>query len=498
MDKDERIRQVVQDYTLNENLDQYADQLWSLDKDSGLLLWDGLVYIPDKNSLKLRIMHQCHDDGPSGHLGQDKTLEKVSRHFHFPGARNFVRNYISTCDQCHRAKSLRLKKHGFLQPLTIATQPWESISMDFIVKFPTSPEGNDSVFVIVDRFTKFAYFIPFKEEGYNASRIAQLFFQYIFANHGLPKSIVSDRGSVFTSDFWQCLMALLHVKTDLSTSFHPQTDGQTERVNQTLEQYLRIYINYEQDSWEKLLPLAQYCYNNAAHASTNITPFFANFGYHPTLDISIPSLPLRRPNKPAQDYVAHLRALHENLKESLTIVAQRMKASYDANVRAAPDFHIGDKVWLNAKNIRTLRPNKKLDHRYLGPFIISAQINDSAFRLDLPPEMEIHPTFHVSLLHPYNTNKLPNRIQPIPPITMVNGHEEQEVESIQDSRTYHGKLQYRVKWRGQNDTFTSWEPASNLENSQDLVEIFHSSHPRAAKTDAARQSSRNKRGANHP
>lgn len=490
--EDPRIQQILQDFNLEENLEKYDPDEWSLN-DDGLLLWKSLIYVPNDNTIKLRILDECHDDGPSGHLGHEKTTAKVKRRFHFPGMNAYIQNYVNTCDICHRAKSLRAKQHGFLLPLPVAERPWSSISMDFIVKLPESAQGNDSIFVVVDRFSKLAYFVPFREEGGDATKIAELFLRYVFANHGLPKSIVSDRGSVFTSNFWQALMSLMHVRTDLSTSFHPQTDGQTERVNQTLEQYLRIYLNYEQNNWEQLLPLAQFCYNDATHSSTKITPFFANSGQHPLLNLSpLPHAP-KRESPEALEFYHSLKETHTALREALEAVSVRMKRNYDRNVQAAPDFNVGDQVWLNARNIRSARVNKKLDHRYLGPFQITKRINEAAFRLALPAELGIHPTFHVSLLHRYVENEIPNRIQPPAPVTIVDGHEEHEIDSILDSQTYHGKLRYRVQFKGENASFREWVNAEDL-HAEETVKKFHLEHPKAVSSASARQSSRRKGG----
>jgi hypothetical protein len=156
--------------------------------------------------------------------------------------------------------------------------------MDFIIKLPLSESGNDSIFVIVDRFTKFAYFIACREEGMDSAEVAKMYYRHVFAGHGLPDDIVSDCGSVFDGEFWRTLQNLTRTKLNMSTVYHLQTDGQTERVNQSIEQFLRIYCNYQQDDWEAFLPPAQYVYNDTYHSATKTTPFFANYGFHPQLE----------------------------------------------------------------------------------------------------------------------------------------------------------------------------------------------------------------------
>ena len=206
------------------------------DYKNDFILTNGLILIPDKTSIKLKILHDHHDSPTAGHYGQAKTYELISRNYFWPQMRSFINEYISTCDQCKRCKASRHKPFGYLQSLPVAKGPWKSISMDFIVSLPESNKFT-AILVIVDRFTKMSHFIPTTNEV-NATTTAQLFFDHIYKYHGLPTDIISDCGTVFTSKFWSTLMGLINVKTNLSTSFHPQTDGQTERINQILETYI--------------------------------------------------------------------------------------------------------------------------------------------------------------------------------------------------------------------------------------------------------------------
>ena len=207
--------------------------------------------------------------------------------------RQEIYDYVDRCDTCQRNKSPRHKPFGLLQPLPVPTRPWSSLSMDFIVKLPKS-KGFDSVFVVVCRFTKQAHFIPCKE-SMSSSDLADLYINNIFKLHGLPDDIESDRGTVFRSKFWLSLLESLKIKSKLSTAFHPQTDGQTERVNQSIEQYLRCYTNFSQDDWSRLLPHAEFAYNNTMSSTTKVSPFFANLGFHPRMEYCFSS----NPNTPA-------------------------------------------------------------------------------------------------------------------------------------------------------------------------------------------------------
>jgi hypothetical protein len=442
----------------------------------GLVLCNGLVYVPDDDAIKLKVLRQCHDSVSAGHFGQAKTFEMVTRDFYWPRLRRFVNRYVSTCDACARAKTPRHKPHGFLVPLAVPARPWSSISMDFVVALPPSPSDNDAILVVVDRFTKMAHFSATKTTA-DAADVARLFLQDVYRLHGLPADIVSDRDKIFTSNFWRHLLAILDVQPNMSTAFHPQTNGQTERVNQVLEQYLRIFCNYQQDNWQELLPLAEFAYNNAAHASTGKSPFFANQAYHPNCVTTVSPRAANSTNPAADDLTKSLRDVHKQLALDLAEAAANHARFYDRKVKEAPPFKIGDQVWLLRRNIKTARPSDKLDHKRLGPYPIKDKIGRAAFRLQLPASMRIHPVFHVSLLEPVHLNDIPGRVQdPAPPV-VVDDHEEFEVEEVLDSRVRYGKLQYLIHWKDWPISSRTWEPQANLANAPDLVDKFHRTYP---------------------
>ncbi|KAK4701806.1 putative transposase, partial [Phenoliferia sp. Uapishka_3] len=491
-DEDTDIRPILQNLRLKENLDK-LDASWTLDPE-GLLRWKDCVYVPANISTRLRVVKSIHDAEEAGHRGVDRTIEKFRRTYYFPGCHNFIKNYVNTCDSCHRAKPLRSRAQGFLKPLPIPVGPWKSLSMDFIVKLPPTSRGFDSIFVVVDRFTKMAYLMPFSEKGSKAPDIARLFFAKIVGSHGLPDDIVSDRGSVFTSEFWQALQDLCRIKSNLSTAFHPQSDGQTERVNQTIEQIIRFYTNYLQDDWDDLLPIAQFAYNDAAHSSTHTSPFVATYGYSPRLDVSVPAEAKRFSNRAAETLVSRMKRIHELVKVEIGRANVRAAKYYDARKSEAQIYNIGDPVFLSARNITTKRPSKKLDSKNLGPFKILRPIgNDDvpvAYELDLPTEMKVHPVFHVSLLHAHPQNEIPGRENDPPPLTEVDGEMQSEIASILDSRTWNKRLQYRVRWIGFNSSHDEWIDSDDASNAPDLVKEFHIAYPKKPAEAPARGSSR--------
>jgi hypothetical protein len=386
--------------------------------------------------------------------------------------RNWITNYVKSCD-CARFKSSRHKPFGLLQPLPIPKRPWSSISTDFIVELPPS-KGYTAIAVWVCRLTKMAHFVPCST-SVTAEHTARIFIQQIYRLHGLPEDIVSDRGTQFVSRFWTKTCDSLNIKRNLSTLFHPQSDGQTERVNQVLEQYLRCYASWHQDNWSDLLPLAEFAYNNSVHRSTGVSPFFATYGFHPRLDdFSTAS------NFASMDSWTQLLAEGHNTIQDQLKKAQDAYKHFADQHRSEHAFKIGNMVWLSTSNIRTKRPSRKLDFRRLGPFKILDQVGYVSFRLGLPPSMKIHNVFHASLLEPVVPNPFPDRVAPPPPVIKIDGQEEYEVEEILDSRLFRRHGQYLVKWKGYPLSEATWEPYENVANAQDLVDIFHASNPQKA------------------
>ncbi len=437
----------------------------------GLLYYQGLLYVPE-GPCRLRVLQSRHDFPSAGHFGYNKTMELLSRDFWWPQMWKTVKDYVTTCDTCSRSKIPRHRPYGLLQPLPIPETPWTSISMDFIVDLPPS-KTFDSIFVVVDRLTKMAHFIPC-HKTVTGEETARLFVDNVYRFHGLPNDIISDRGTQFTSKFWQSLFKILGVEIKLSSAYHPQTDGQTERINQVLEQYLRCSINYHQDNWVDLLPLAEFAYNNTLQGSIQQTPFFANYGHHPRFDqfnLNISE------NPAATDLATRLSDIQKQMKQSLLEAQEHQKTNADKSRKEHPKISIGDKVWLLRRNLKTRRPSDKLDYRRLGPFPVVKQINKVAYRLELPTSMKIHPVFHVSLLEPYKESTLPGRVQEPPPPIEIEGDEEFEVSEILDSRIHRQRLEYLVHWQGYDISERTWEPASNLENAPEMIQEFHRQYP---------------------
>ena len=439
-----------------EETDMRSRKIHSVHWEQGVLWYEHRLWVPQPIREKVITLH--HDDKTAGHYGADKTIEVLTRNYYWPKMRETVRDYISQCDVCNKVKPSRHKPYGLLQPLPAPTGPWKSISMDFITKLPKSKEPftgltYDSILVICDRMTKYSYFMPYRESS-TAEDLSYVYLRNIFANHGLPEEIISDRDKLFTSKFWKSLMKLLDTKHKPSTAFHPPTDGQTERTNQTLEQYLRCYLNYRQTNWVELLPMAQFCFNNHKSA-TGITPFFANYGLHPEYK----DVTGFQPNEKATIKAEMMQRLHEELKTDLEFLSQRMSKYANQKRSGGPALQEGDKVYLIRKNIKTKRPSSKLDYVKLGPFKIKEKKGPVTFILELPKDMRIHPTFHISLLEPAPKNaKLATSV----PIDEDMTNNEYDIEHVLKQKIIRGKPYYLIKWLGYDESENSWEPETNL------------------------------------
>lgn len=416
---------------------------------------------------QLDIIENRHCNLQAGHYGLAKTLELIQRDFYWPKMSQMVKKFIDSCS-CIRSKSSKHSPYGLLNPLPIPDCPWKSISTDFIVELPLS-NGYNAINVWVCRLTKMAHFIPCNTT-ITAKGTVDLFMTNIFRLHGLPSDIISDRGPQFISKLWANIHETLKIKVKLSTSFHPQTDGQTEKTNSVLEQYLRNFINYQQDNWVSLLPFAEFSFNNSINASTKTSPFMANYGFNPRMDF------LNLDNA----YVKDINEVLEKLKDNLSKAQERQKFYADKK-RIDKNFKINDLVLLNTKNIRTTRPSKKLDLKKIGPFKVLAKIGNASYRLELPLHFKIHNVFHVSLLENYSPNPWPSRIVEKSPPIEIEDHYEYEVEEILDSKIVRKKLKYLVKWLGYELEDSTWEPLENLANCPELIKKFHELHPNKPK-----------------
>ena len=325
-----------------------------------------------------------------------------------------------------------------------------------------------------------AHFLPLtfgldKNPQARSLEIARLLRDRIIVLHGVPSSIVTDRNPRFTSNLAQNLYKILGITQDISTAAYPETNGQSERTIQTLEQYFRAYIFYQQTNWPKWLALAEFSYNNTVSSTTNVTPFFANYGYHPNLDLD--TIPGTAPNTPDfQADATKLQRLNNYLRSEILLTRDSYKEYADRRRQPSPMYAPGNYIWLSSRHIKTTRPCRKLDHKRLGRFKVLRRVGSHAYLLELPATMKIHPVFHVSLLEPCNSDPLPGQVQAEnPPPIVVDKNNEWEVEEILDSRMHYQTPQYLVRWTGYDHP--TWEPAEYLSHTPAVVADFHQQYP---------------------
>ncbi|KAJ9505128.1 hypothetical protein QJQ45_020265, partial [Haematococcus lacustris] len=468
--------QLIQGYRLDPAFNAEAD-LSSMYQDThGLwrLTSKDKVVVPNDSELRNHILHEMHDAVYSGHVGISKTLERVSRVFWWNTMRADVRYYVSTCDACQRDKASTLKPGGLLNPLSIPDYRWESVSMDFITKLPSGSHGYDAICVFVDRLSKMVHFVPCRED-LKARRFAQLFIDHVYKLHGMPAELISDRGSLFTSVFWREVMRRCGSKPALSSSYHPQSDGQTERYNRVLEEMLRHYISPTQSDWPDYLALAEFAVNNSWQESIQSTPFLVNTGQSP-VTVGLRDLPYggRCPSAHAftrwwQDAVANAR--------KCMAAAQSRQAAYANKARRDVEYKVGQKVLLSTKNLK-LQPGKarKLIPRYVGPFEILLLVGAVAVKLDLPASMSrLHPVFHVSLIKPYTGTDV--GFMP-PPVTWMDETPVYYVERLLDHKGVKDNKAsyYLVQWEGYDSTHNTWEPRSNLTDCDKVLAEYNAIH----------------------
>ncbi|WVZ84803.1 hypothetical protein U9M48_031790 [Paspalum notatum var. saurae] len=361
-----------------------APHFW--EDEQGTLWYKNRICVPNVDSIRKLILSEAHDIAYSIHPGSTKMYYDLKERFWWYGMKRAVAEYIAICDTCQRVKAEHQRPAGLLQSLKVPQWKWEEITMDFIVGLPRTQKGYNSIWVVVDRLTKVAHFIPVNTT-YSGAKLAELYISRIVCLHGVHKRIISDRGSQFTSRFWEQLHNSLDTKLRFSTAYHPQTDGQTERTNQILEDMLRACAIQYGTSWDKCLPYAEFSYNNSYQASLKKSPFEALYGKRCRTPLFWNQTGEKQVFGPdiIQDAEQQLRIVQENLR-----VAQSRQRSYADIRRRDLSFKVDDHVYLKVspmRGIRRFNMKGKLAPRYIGPFKILEKKGEVAYRLELPPSL---------------------------------------------------------------------------------------------------------------
>ena len=422
--------------------------------------------IPRNKELLNQLLNEFHTPKHSAHPGCEKLYNKLRSCFYWPKMQRDIQNFIRRCDSCQRNKPSNRNQRGPLQPLDIPKAPWCSVSFDFIQSLPFS-SGFDSIFVVVDRLTKMAHFIP-NHSTDSATDVATLFMNRIFSLHGLPRNFVSDRDPKFTSLFWRELFRLLETKLSFSTAAHPESDGQTERMNAVLEVMLRHFVNSNLDNWSELLPSLEFAYNSSPQKSTGFSPFYLNYGYEPHTPASL-ALGTRSDDSQSRveavnAFASHMngviRAAQDAIQDSQ--IDQARYANRSRNLKKS--FEVGQEVLLSTSNLKLhfqAKDKNKLQPLFIGPFRIVEKLSDVAYRLELPESMRVHDVFNVSMLREYHKPLVAPNTRP-DPVVLPDGNEVFEVESLIRRRGQGSSTQYLVKWVGYPSYESTWEDRSSL------------------------------------
>jgi RNase H-like domain found in reverse transcriptase/Reverse transcriptase (RNA-dependent DNA polymerase)/Integrase zinc binding domain/Chromo (CHRromatin Organisation MOdifier) domain/Retroviral aspartyl protease len=438
--------------------------------DGWIYTLDNKVYIPSIDTIRAAIIQEHHDTPTNGHLGEHKTYERISRYYYWPSMRRSIQQYLQQCQSCQANKGSHQLPMGLLQSLDVPGKRWETVSMDLITKLPETTSGNDAIIVFVDKFSKMVHYAA-TTTTCTAVDVARIFLDTVVKLHGVPKHIISDRDPRFTSKFWKQLWTLLGTQLKMSTSHHPQTDGQTERSNRTLEDILRHYVSKQQDDWDQHLTAAEIAVNSSVHASTGFTPFYLNYGDHPYFPTHIP---LDTINNNA------VYELMQKLERNIELARNNMQTARDKQTHYANQhrrdvvFKEGEMVWLSTQHLNL--PDgitRKLSSRYTGPFQILEVTSPVNYKLAIPEEWakkRMHPVFHVSLLKRYvpGTDSESSDSH-IVDIQSSEEEPEYEVERIIGKRLGKDKqVQYLILWKGYPESEATWEDSDVVEDLQAL------------------------------
>ncbi|KAJ0538417.1 putative nucleotidyltransferase, Ribonuclease H [Helianthus annuus] len=440
-------------------LEQGNDGIWKFHQSR--------IWVPKQGNLRSKILEEAHKSRYTVHPGNNKMYQDLRTNFWWIGMKKDIAEYVSKCLTCSQVKAEHQKPSSLLQQLEMPVWKWELISMDFVTKLPRTRKGNDAIWVIVDRLTKSAHFLPIKET-FSMERLAKLYVDEIVSLHGVPLSIVSDRDSRFTSRFWTSFQESMGTRLNLSTAYHPQTDGQSERTIQTLEDMLRACVIDFGGNWDNHLPLIEFSYNNSYHSSIEAAPFEALYGRKCRTPVCWEEIGESQLSGP--EIVQETTDKITQIKERLKTARDRQK-SYADNRRKPLEFQIGDKVLLKVspwKGVVRFGKKGKLSPRYVGPFPVIQRIGPVAYRLQLPEELAgVHDVFHVSnlkkclldesLVVPLQDIEVNKKLKFIEKPLQI---EDRKVKFLKHKRL----VLVKVKWNSKRGPEYTWELESEMKN----------------------------------
>jgi hypothetical protein len=441
---------------------------------------DGFLYfksgkrmcIPESSkNLRKTLLQEHHETPMAGHFAFEKTQISISEKYFWPRMDRSIQNFIRSCITCQKTKDTDSLTSGLLLPLDVPKRPWSSVALDFITGLPTTDSGFDAILTFVDSFSKMAHFVPCSSST-NAPQTAQLFLNQVFRYHGMPKSIVSDRGPQFTSDFWRSFFSLIGTKISLSTANHPQTDGQSERANQSIIALLRAFAEQFLHNWDKFLPILEFAFNNTLNSSTGYSPFQVNYGLSPLIPTDMISGTLISIDHEDINLILEkIETIHKIVKENLLVAKDKQAASSNKG-RKEELFKKGDLVWLSSEHIlpsTVVVTNSKLKPKFTGPYKVLKVINDNAYELDLPSSFQGHNVINVSYLKRH-VKMDDDSSPPPPPEPTTEG--EFEIDRILKMRIRYNRPEYLVRWKDATEAEDQWLTEKRLGNAKKLLTEF--------------------------
>jgi len=306
---------------------------------------------------------------------------------------------VEGCDQYQKMKNRAEMLAGKLRPNEVPERLWQHISVDLITKLPMS-KGHDLILVVCDRFLKISHFVVTTEKT-TAEGLARLFRDNVWKLHGLPESVILDRGPQFAAGLTKELNKMLEIETKLLTAYHPQTDRQTERTNQELEQYLRMYVNHRQNNWSEWLATAEFAFNNKVHTVTKTSLFQVNYGRELRMGFDIRK---KGKNEKAEEFAKEMKEKHEEARATLVKSQEKMKKQADRSRKEVEEYRVGDKILISTKDFLMelmKRAAKKLTEKFIGPYVVRKIVSENAVELELPASLRIHPVINMRRIVKY-------------------------------------------------------------------------------------------------
>ena len=427
------------------------------------------LYVP-KCEVRDKLLMEAHDAPMSGHLGRDKTFDRLARAFYWPRMRPTVEDYCRTCDTCQAVKPSHLGKMGLQYPNAVPERPFATISMDFIIRLPETKRGHTAIYGITDCLSGRVCLIPTVNEV-TAEQVAELTWQFWVRNFGLPERIISDRDTKFTSAFWKRLHEVCKTTLNMSTANHPQTDGRSERTNHTLEDIIRGYVSPYHDDWDEHLMTAEIAINDAPNVSTGQTPFYLSMGLHPRTPLSLIMPTNKKSNTKAESADEFVKRRQEEFRHARDAMrrAQERQAKYANRGRLDVQFKVGDKVLLATSHLRlpeAQNASRKLQPRYHGPYVVKEVISPVAYRLSLPKSFKIHDVIHISHLKPHHDGSKQFPFRPAykapPPPEIIAEDEYFKISGFDKHRLRFHQPEFLVRFEGYGAKDRQWLSASHL------------------------------------